>query len=439
MNSALDEHGRRRRRLLQQLAGGSAALAAGLRAHAAAPARVTVMTAYPEEVMARVEAAFERAHPEYRLQLLWRMPHDALPYLSQPGQGGVDVYWSASPRTFGQLKAAGAFRRLEIATAGLPDRIGRTPLADPDGYYRATEMAGFGFVLNPGALAALGVAPPTDWPALADPRLAGRIVLPNPARVGFAPVLVDIVLQAYGWTRGWALWSEIAGLANWVGRGGTSVSDEVVAGRAALGVSIDFFVASAMANGAPLRFVYPARGGINPAHVAITAATSNPAGARAFAAFVLSAEGQRILTHPDIRKLPVRPAAYEGLPADYPRPFEAAAHGAYDYDNDAGRERLAVVAALFEQSFVVGHEQRAALWRRVHAAEAAGREVGAARRLLSTVPLGEAEASSPALTAMFRERLEGAEGAPRRVEIDWQFAAARAVGEAARLLQELGA
>lgn len=439
MTAELDDKGYGRRRLLRGIARGTALLAVGRQALAAAPARVTVMTAYPEEVMARVEAAFERAHPQYRLHLLWRMPHDALPYLRQPGQGGVDVYWSASPRTFDQLKAAGAFQPLGITTAGLPDRIGGSLLADPDGYYRATEMAGFGFVANPDALAALGVAPPDDWPALADPRLAGRIALPNPARVGFAPVLVDIVLQAYGWERGWALWSEIAGLSNWVGRGGTSVSDEVVSGRAAVGVSIDFFVASAMANGAPLRFIYPAHGGINPAHVAITASSANPEGARAFAAFVLSGQGQRILTHPDIRKLPVRPEAYAGLPADYHRPFEAAARGAYDYDNSAGRDRLALVASLFEQQFVIGHETRAALWRRLHAAEGAGRELGVVRRQLCAPALSEAEAASPALLARFRERLEGADEAPRQVENGWQFAAARAQGAAARLLDEAGA
>lgn len=429
---------RGRRRLLGSLALGAAAFAVGRPAQAA-PARVTVMTAYPEEVMSRIEAAFERAHPQYRLHILWRMPHDALPYLRQPAQGGVDVYWSASPRTYAQLKSEGAFRRLEIDAAGLPDRIGRSLLADPDGYYRATEMAGYGFVVNPGALAALGVALPADWPALADPRLAGRIVLPNPARVGFAPVLVDIVLQAYGWERGWALWSEIAGLANWVGRGGTFISDEVVAGRAAVGVSIDFFVASAIANGAPLRFVYPAHGGINPAHVAITASAANPEGGRAFAAFVLSAEGQRLLAHPDIRKLPVRPAVYDGLAADYHRPFEAAARGAYDYDNDAGRDRLAVVASLFEQQFIAAHDLRAALWRRVHAAEAAGRDVAVARRLLCAPVLGEAEVSAPALLARFRDRLEGADEAPRQTEVGWQFAAARAQSAAARLLDEAGA
>ncbi|GAB6041269.1 hypothetical protein [Endothiovibrio diazotrophicus] len=38
--------------------------------------RLTVMTSYPEAVVSRFEEAFERRHPEIRLQILWRMPHD---------------------------------------------------------------------------------------------------------------------------------------------------------------------------------------------------------------------------------------------------------------------------------------------------------------------------------------------------------------------------
>ena len=442
-----------RRRTLAMLAHGALALAAqSARGATPAPRPVVVMTSYPDEVMTRFEAAFERAHPEYRLRILWRMPHDALPWLRQPGQGGVDVYWSASPRTFALLKAEGALRVLDLDRDGLPDRIGRTRLSDPQGHYLATEVAGYGFVLNPSALQRLGVAPPQDWRDLADPRLAGRLALPNPARVGFAPVLVDIVLQAHGWQAGWALWSEIAGLATLVNAGGTQIGDEVASGRAALGLSIDFFVASAIANGAPLAFAYPAHGGINPAHIAITTAAPNPEGARAFADFVLSAAGQRLLAHPDIRKLPVRPAVYEDLPPDYHNPFAAAAQGSYDYDNGAGRERLALIAALFEQMLVQGHATHAELWARVHAAERAGHGMAAVRRLLCAPVLDERAAASPALLDVFRARVERggndtgtatppstADDAIARLEVEWQWQTAKARSAAARLLDEAGA
>ena len=407
-----------RRRALAALAATPLALSGVAGARPRQP--VVVVTAYPEEVTSRFEAAFEKAQPDYRLQLVWRMPHDALPYLLAAGQSGADVYWSASPRTFAALKKDGALRALALDRNGLPARIGGTELTDPDGYYTATEMAGYGFVFDARRLAALGLNAPQDWADLAAPGWHGQIALPIPARVGFAPVMVDIVLQALGWERGWALWSAIAGNAVLVGNGSTFITDEVGSGRRALGLTIDFFAVAAIANGAALRFAYPRHGGLNPAHIAITASAPHPDGALAFARFVLSDAGQTLLATPAIRKLPVRPAVYAQLPADQFNPFDAARAGGYDYDDRRGQSRLSLVAALFEQTLVAEHTQRAELWRRLHAAEAAGRPVAEARRYLEQVPLSEAEAADPALLARFR-RVEGAApGALSEAELAWR-------------------
>lgn len=413
-------------------------LAAGP-ARAAAPARVVVMTSFQDELVSRFEAAFEKAHPQYRLQMLWRMPHDAAPYLRQPAQGGVDVYWAASPRTFTALAREGIWRPLPVDRAGLPARIGNTPLADADGYYAATEMAGFGFALAPAALAALGVGAPADWSDLADLRLAGQIALPVPARVGFAPPIVEIVLQAYGWRRGWALWSQIAANAVLVERGATFVNDELAAGRCALGVSIDFFVTSAIANGAALEFVYPRHTGVNPAHAAITRDSPNPAGAAAFVAFLLSPAGQALLGHPDIRRLPVRPSAYDALPAGYFKPFAAAMAGALAFDGAAAQPRLGLSSALFQQMLVEPHADLVALWTRLRAAEARGMALGAARALLETPPVSEAQAADAALRRQFAQ-LEGArERTPSALEIGWSQACRERRDAARQLLERAGA
>ena len=429
-----------RRRLLLTLGVGAASLASpSLRAAERQP--VIVVTSYNDEVFSRFEAGFEKAYPQYKLQLVWRMPNDAFPYLSQAGQGSADVYWSASPRNFAALAAAGAWQVLGIDRSGLPERIGKASLSDAEGFYTATEMAGYGFILNPGALARLGLAEPKDWSDLGQAGYAGQIVLPNPARVGFAPVMIDIVLQAYGWERGWALWSAIAGNAgSLMDRGSTFVTDEVGSGRRAIGLSIDFFAVAAIANGAPIRFAYPAHSGINPGHIAITKSSTNPAGARAFANFVLSPAGQGLLTHRDIRKLPVRPAVYETLPAGSFNPFQAAAQGAFDYDGDAGRKRLGLISAYFEQALLFEHGDLVALWQRVHRAEARGVNVSQARQLLERPVLSAAEAEDASRQEAFRARLEGAEpGAAGALEQQWQQASRANRLKAAQALSEVGA
>src|SRR5512147_2234892 len=85
---------------------GPLALAGAAKVTNAAQRRdVVVVTSYPDEVVSRFEAAFEKAYPQWRLRIVWRMPHDALPTLRQPGPEGVDVYWTPSPRNFAILKS----------------------------------------------------------------------------------------------------------------------------------------------------------------------------------------------------------------------------------------------------------------------------------------------------------------------------------------------
>jgi len=420
--------------------------------HADEKKPVVVVTSYSSEVTSRIEAAFEKAYPQYRMQIIWRMPNDALPYLLKPQQSGVDVYWSASPRTFARLKAESALRKLDIDNSSLfakdlPAKIGQTHLRDADNFYIATEMAAYGFALNTAALNKLGVAAPKDWRDLTDPKFAGQIALPDPSKVGYAPVLIDILLQGYGWEHGWALWSEISGQSVLMGQGASFVGDDVGAGKFAVGLSIDFFVVSAIANGAPLTFSYPNYSGINPGHVAITASAPNLDGAKTFAEFVLSQQGQLILTHADIRKLPVLPSAYEKLDASYYRPFEAAARGELDYDNDKGRNRLGVITSLFNQQLGYRHDEQVEVWKQIKSfekifsskksvAKKQQKIIAQARDILNVVPLSEAQAANADLQNQFRDRVEGSQSGLNDLEKSWQINTDKRVAAAKALLEK---
>jgi len=403
-------------------------------AGAAARQPVVVVTSYPDEVVTRFEAAFERRYPQWRLRVLWRMPHDALSTLRGAAAEAVDVYWTPSPRNFSVLKAEGLLSKLDLDQSGLPGKIGNTRIDDADGFFTATEVAGYGFAVNEEYLKRHRLPEPGDWSDLADPVFAGHVALPNPGRVGFAAVMADIPLQSYGWDRGWQLWSAIVANSALVDRGGTFVTDELASGRRGVAVSIDFFVTAAIARGIPLRFVYPRQGGINPGQVGILAGAGNKAGARDFATFVLGEEGQKLLAHPDIRKLPVRPAVYSGLPSGYHDPFAAAAAGGYAYNNERGLPRLAVVAALFETVLCNNQKRLARLWQRVAAADT--EKSAAARQLLGKVPLSEAEADRADLQAVFTRRRDDAEPDPaaRRIEERWAAEFAKNLDQAARLL-----
>lgn len=367
---------------------------------------VVVMTSYPDNVVSRFEAAFEEANPDIDMQVLWRASGDAMNWLTQDGHAPVDVYWTPSPRSFTRLKAEGKLEQLSPDQRALPATLGATQISDPEGYFVASEVAGYGFAINRASLTEKNLALPTDWSDLVKAEYAGMIGLPVPSAVGYAPVMVDIVLQAYGWDEGWRVWSEIVGNAQLIRQGSTLVSDEVATQRIAIGLSIDFFVASGIANGAAIEFVYPEHGGLNPAHVAILSEGTNRDEANTFVDFILSARGQSLLGHPDIRKLPVRPDVYSSLPAGFHNPFASAAKGGYDYDNDLGQKRILVLTAVFEQMLITSNPEHVRLWQAIHTAEHNGADMSEARILLSQPLISAQRAADPALQKLFATRAD---------------------------------
>jgi phosphoglycerate transport regulatory protein PgtC len=381
--------------------------------------RVAVVTSYPEEMMSRFEAAFERANPGVDVQFIWKQSRDALPYLQGAGREEADVYWAPSPATFQTLANEGAFAPLTVARADLPGRIGGQPLSDPQGRFEAFEAAGYGVAWSPAAFAKLGLPAPEDWRALADAELRGALALPIPGQVGFAPALYDVMLQAEGWEGGWALLRRAAAGAALIGNGGQT-TQTVVSGQAAAAPTIDFFVQSAIADGHPVALTYPKRTAFLPAHIALLTTAPRPEAARAFIDFALSAQGQRLLFAPDIRRHPVRPAVYADAPPGVVNPF-AALDPSFVYDPDVyvpdkGRLRAGVIAALFDRAITVRHDRLKALWAAIDAAPA--QQQAEAARLAVLIPVSEAEAEAVADT--FRRRDDPAQEA-RAAEIEKEW------------------
>lgn len=421
----------------QIIAGVPSALGAALLGR---PARaddpLLIVTSFPEELTTRYEAEFEKVHPNVHVQFVWKQSRDALALLSRPDQGGADVYWAPSLGNFPILRDKGAFRALAVDRAALPGRLGGQILSDPGGMFEAFDLAGYGVVFDPAALARAGLAAPRRWRDLAAPAYAGRIAMPIAGKVGYAPALYDIILQAEGWERGWALIGELAAGAAPTGSG-SGPTALVREGRAALGLTIDFFALAAKTNGAAIDFAYPERTAFLPGHIAILAGTRRAEAALAFVDFALSTKGQRLMTEADSSRHPARPDAYAGAERAVD-PFAAPAGAYCDYDADVGRRRPGVVSLLFDLAIVERQAETAALWRAIRAAEArlastssAAREpLAEARRLAGAIPVSAAEARDPA----FLEQFSGREWKDAALAQRWRGEIADARDEARRLL-----
>lgn len=393
--------------------------------------RLVVLTSYPEEVFSHFEAAFEKKYPNINIDILWQRPRDkVLSYLQQ--QNGVDVYWAPSRHHFSTLAKAGLFQKLTLDRSALPNHIGHFQLADPTGYYMATEVAGFGFVINPDYLEQHQLPIPHNWTDLANPIYTGHIVFPIPSKVGFAPAIIDLLLQIYGWQGGWALLSEIVNNATLMDFSkGETVIDRVANGQSGIGLTIDFFAASKIANDNKLQFIYPKLTAYSPAYVAIMADTTVPKEAQQFVEFLVSEEGQTVLFNPDIRKLPIRPSVYHLAPEGYYNPFQAVqAMDGFFFNNELGIASQDINTALFDQLFTYRQSQLKQTYQLLRQAENLvniqhnpywWQQIQQAKMLIVTTPLTAYDAANPILQQTFNQQKASTEIATQANTIEKQW------------------
>jgi ABC-type Fe3+ transport system substrate-binding protein len=261
----------------------------------------------------------------------------------------------------GRLVDAGVVARHPdlLGPTGNPEKAGGQTYWDRHGRWMGTCLSSFGICFNGDALVHAGVAPPSTWEALADPRLHGQLALADPTKSGSVAKTFEIIVQAEmqkstpdeGWQRAVRLIRRIGGNARYFTDASSKVPLDVAMGDATAGMCIDYygrFQSEAVA--APGR---TPRLGFVTAH-GETAIDSDPIGllrgaphralAIEFIEFALSDEGQKLWAFrrgtPDgperytLRRLAISPRlyahefdAYRADPAE--KPYDEA--GRFNY------------------------------------------------------------------------------------------------------------
>ncbi|WP_276199295.1 extracellular solute-binding protein [Chelatococcus sp. XZ-Ab1] len=361
---------------------------------------VRVLTSFPPQFLEPYRRAFEQRHPDSTIEFVQRKTTAAVAELVG-GRQKADVFWASAPDAFEILKAAGRLARLKPRPTGAPERIAGYPVNDPDGAYLGFALSGYGFVYNPDYMAEKGLPVPRGWSDLAAPAYAGHVGISAPSRSGTMHLMVEAILQVYGWERGWGLWSEIGGNLATVTARSFGVSAGVARGRFGIGPSIDFL---ANQDGLPrgaMAFALPEETLFVPASIAVLSDADNREGAERFVDLVLSPDGQAILLDPAIARLPISPAAYAVGDVATGSPFRREglfAHGLFDPRLSAARYEL--VNIIFDEMITFRRAELARLWRSVRTVEAAlvrrgdaeaARLVGEAREALTRSPIGADE------------------------------------------------
>ncbi|MEO7742492.1 MAG: extracellular solute-binding protein [Usitatibacter sp.] len=390
---------------------------------------ITVVTSFPKELTEAYKKAYEKRHPQDKVEILNKGTSAGIAYVrEQPVGSRAEIFWASAPDAFEVLAGEKLLQKVEVATRGIPDKIGSYPINDPEGFYRGQALAGYGLMWNTRYMQANKLPLPKEWADLTKPIYHGHVATSSPSRSGTTHLTFETILQGEGWDKGWNQILQIAGNSAAITERSFGVPDGVQNGQFGIGLVIDFFGLAAKNSGFPVEFAYPSVTAIVPANIALVAGAKNAEAGKRFVNFTLSEEGQELLLDPKISRLPVLPATYAKAPAGYPNPFSGKIQAKVNFDSALSESRYYVVSSLFDQVITFRLKELQAASKAIHDADkrlgsraGANAQLAEAKKLAWTPPLDAAKAQDKELLATFKAK-KGDDAAVKRktqVEEEW--------------------
>ena len=240
---------------------------------AALAGTVTVITSFPKELTAAYKAAFEKANPDIKVEILNKNTVAGIAFVRETAAGQrPDVFWASAPDAFEVLKRDSLLQAAsDVDNKAIPAKIGNYPINDPKGFYKGQALAGYGIMYNTRYLKANKLAAPKEWDDLLKREWFGHVAMTSPSRSGTMHLTVETILQGEGWDAGWSKILQMAGNSAQVTERSFGVPDGINNGQFGAGPVIDFFGLAGKYSGFPVDFVYPAMTSIVPANIALIA------------------------------------------------------------------------------------------------------------------------------------------------------------------------
>lgn len=294
------------------------------------PSKITlkVITRHGSDITFAAEALFlgsEYAKKYNVTEITWVPVGSTLWIETIKRSGDIDVGWGGGPVLFDLVHRENLLAPLtsgeaSAALAEIPDKIAGMPMkrtSQGKVYWVGAAISSFGFTINMQQLKTAKLPEPSTWADLANETYA--VTLPSPI-VGTADAtkstsntrMFEIILQAYGWQKGWELLTLKGANARIYDRS-ESVRDAAIIGEIGVGTTIDYYGYTAqLENPGICKYLLPKDGTIvNGDPIALLSTSKSPEAAQAFIAWVISAEGQKIWLNPRINRLPINPRVFD--------------------------------------------------------------------------------------------------------------------------------
>jgi ABC-type Fe3+ transport system substrate-binding protein len=218
----------------------------------------------------------------------------------QPDGIEIDLFFGGGLDPYTELADAGILQSYTLPheiLAEIAPTIGGIPVYDPEHRWFGATLAGFGIVYNKRVLETLGFSVPKTWEELGEPRYATWVGSGDPRFSGSVHMAYELILQAYGWERGWEVITTMGANVRNFAASGSQAPKDVAVGEVAFGLSIDFYAWAQVAEAGEdfVGFTMPDNMTIvNPDGLGILKGAPNLGVARAFVRFVMSEPGQKL-------------------------------------------------------------------------------------------------------------------------------------------------
>lgn len=303
-------------------------------------------------------------------------------YAATPESCQMDVFFGGGIDPFESQKRKGqlhSYRLPDDLLAAIPPEIGGFPLVDPDYTFYGAALSSFGILKNRRVLEIIDLPEVKTWEDLSRPELFSWVSSADPRKSGSVHMIYEIILQAYGWDKGWEVIYTMSGNVRSFLQNSSAPTKEVAAGDAAFAVAIDIngMTQQAFLGKENVRFLIPSGASIiNPDGIAILKGAPNLPQAEAFLDFVLSREGQSLWMRPTgspdgaekfgITRMGVIPDMYEVDMSDLLvplNPFEV--DYPFIYNSEKGSRRWGVVNDLIGQTIIDVHSHARDAWEAI--------------------------------------------------------------------------
>ncbi len=337
-------------------------------------------------------------------------------FANKPEGIGVDILFGGGTDPFVELKRLGflqAYRIPETELEKIPKTIGGIPLYDEDYAWYAATMAGFGIVYNRKVLEWMKFPEPRSWEDLADPALYSWVGSADPRNSGSVHMAYEIILQAYGWERGWQVLTALGANVRNFSAAASQSAKEVAVGEVAYALAIDFYAwAQAKEVGEDkIGYVMPENlTVVNADAIAILKGAPHRETAQSFLRFVLSERGQKLWLLKkgaaegpkqfELDRFSILPSLYEKVGAQSAvrmNPFRWKSN--FLYDSQKGSARWSILNDLIGVMIIDSRDQLKRAWREVIRKE----NVEQGIRQLARMPVSEKEVSALAQEGKWRD------------------------------------